>query len=244
MTKVVISQPMYFPWYGHLEQIKHCDIYVFYDDAQFSKGSFFNRVQLKDGERQTWMTIPLEPGRLNQAISQRLPLTTVPWRQVHESLFERLYKTAPYYGHAREALMSVLGNCNSADTLASISEASTKALAEAFDLDNTRYLRSSEIGISGSGSRRVLDICRSLGASEYITGHGAKNYLDHKLFADSGIEVKYIAYGMKPYPQHSGKTFIPFVSSLDCLANCGKRAGDHLSGSLVSWREFIGGNQS
>ena len=45
--KVVISQSMFFPWVGFLEQLKLADVYVFYDDVQFSKGSFTNRVRVK-----------------------------------------------------------------------------------------------------------------------------------------------------------------------------------------------------
>ena len=46
--KVVISQPMLFPWVGMLEQIMLADVFVHYADVQFSKGSFTNRVQIKD----------------------------------------------------------------------------------------------------------------------------------------------------------------------------------------------------
>ena len=47
MKTVVISQPMYFPWVGMLEQMALADVWVHLDDAQFSKGGFFNRVQIK-----------------------------------------------------------------------------------------------------------------------------------------------------------------------------------------------------
>jgi len=36
---VVISQPMLFPWVGMFEQIRLADMFVYYDDVQFSKGS-------------------------------------------------------------------------------------------------------------------------------------------------------------------------------------------------------------
>ena len=45
--KVVISQSMFFPWVDFLEQLKLADLNVFYDDVQFSKGSFTNRVRIK-----------------------------------------------------------------------------------------------------------------------------------------------------------------------------------------------------
>ena len=240
MTKVVISQPMYFPWYGHLEQINHCDIYVFYDDVQFSKGSFFNRVQLKSGDHQTWMTVPLVPGRLSEAINERIPHEAKPWREDHLCLFTRLYKSAPFFTPALAVLKDVLESHPKGGDLASLSELSTMAIAKAFGITNVRYQRSSELNIKGSSTQRVLDICSRLGATEYITGHGAKKYLDHNLFEEQGISISYTAYGEKPYPQHGGDTFVPYVSSLDCLANCGSNASDYLSGSLVSWKEFLG----
>ena len=49
-----------------------------------------------------------------------------------------------------------------------------------------------------------------------------------------------MSYGKKPYPQCGGSTFIPYLSSLDCLANCGADAINFLSGSLVPWKDYIG----
>ena len=58
--RVVISQSMYFPWVGMLEQIRLADVFIHYDDVQFSKGSFSNRVQVKQPDgTSAWMTIPL-----------------------------------------------------------------------------------------------------------------------------------------------------------------------------------------
>jgi len=57
--KIVITQSMLFPWVGMLEQIKLANIVVHYDDVQYSKGSYVNRVQLKMPEGIKWMTIPL-----------------------------------------------------------------------------------------------------------------------------------------------------------------------------------------
>ena len=118
-------------------------------------------------------------------------------------------------------------------------EASTKALALAFGLFHVQYMRSSELGVIGKASQRVVDICSLLNATHYITGHGARNYMDHNLFENKGIEVEYINYGLKPYPQHSGNSFQPYVSALDCIANCGLDAHKYLGGSRVNWKSFL-----
>lgn len=241
MQKVVISQPMYFPWYGHLEQLKYCDTYVFYDDVQFSKGSLFNRIQLKNGNKQSWMTVPLKNGGLGLNINQRYPDDQKDWRSKHLSLFHELYRNTPFYLEALKTLQSVLDNYACGSPLSCLSEASTKALAVAFGLNHVEYKRSSELGIEGNSSQRVADICSLLNATHYITGHGATRYIDHNLFDKKGIQVEYISYGLKYYLQNSGTKFLPYVSALDCIANCGLEAHRYLGGSLVNWTSFTKG---
>ena len=58
MRTVVITQPMLFPWLGFFEQLVLADVYIYLDDVQFSKGSFTNRVQIDNGGRTQWLTIP------------------------------------------------------------------------------------------------------------------------------------------------------------------------------------------
>ncbi len=68
--RVLITQSFLFPWVGLLEQVRLCDICVHYDDVQFSKGSFTNRVQLKLADGSRWMTVPLANFHLGQLINQ------------------------------------------------------------------------------------------------------------------------------------------------------------------------------
>ncbi|SVE18770.1 uncharacterized protein METZ01_LOCUS471624, partial [marine metagenome] len=79
---VVISQPMYFPWVGMLEQMRLADVFVYLDDAQFSKGGFFNRVQVKTEQGTPWLTVPLAENKLGQALNQSR-LATHDWHRKH-----------------------------------------------------------------------------------------------------------------------------------------------------------------
>ena len=237
MTKVVISQPMYFPWYGHLEQIKHCDIYIFYDDVQFSRG-FINRVQLKNNNGQKWITVPLEGGEKRRNINDIKISSAFNWKDKHLSIFRELYKNTKYFSMGFELMQDVLNKHTDNDNLSILLEKSTVALCNAFDIKNVKFLRSSELNVTGKSSKRLLDILLKINAKTYITGHGAKNYLDHKMFEHNKIEVKYIRYGLEQYAQKNNK-FIPFVSSLDCLANCGNDAKKYIKGDLIDWQKFI-----
>lgn len=235
--KIVISQSMYFPWVGMLEQIKLADIFVHYDDVQFSSGGFLNRVQVKTSKESKWMTIPLKNKKLKQNIKDVQVQPGDVWKNQHLSLLKQAYHDAPY----KEVMIEMIEELfNQDDTnLASISRKSTKILSSFFEIDNTcQFIDSEDLEIEGSGSQRVHDIVVKLGGDEYITGHGAKNYLDHDLFEESGIEVKYMNYELLEYPQLHGE-FTPFCTALDLVANCGKDGKKMIKSTAINWKNFL-----
>ncbi len=100
MTRVVISQPMFFPWVGLLEQLRLADVYVHYDDVQFSKGSFTNRVQIKTAKGSKWLTLPVRV-HLGDSIRDVRLSEEDDWRKGHLSFLSQAFEGAP---HAHEAL--------------------------------------------------------------------------------------------------------------------------------------------
>ena len=235
MKTVVISQPMYFPWVGILEQMRLADVFVYLDDVQFSKGSFFNRVQVKTEQGTPWLTVPLAENKLGQALNQSR-LATHDWCRKHLNTLRQSYASASYAEEMLGLAETVLNE--ETESLASLGAASMEALAEFFEVLPGMILRSSEMEVTGSGSERVLAICQSLGATRYITGHGAADYLDHASFEKVGIAVEYMDYQKREYPQLHG-AFTPFVSALDLLANCGQSGRDVIAPRTVCWKDFV-----
>lgn len=227
---------MYFPWVGLMEQVRLADIFVHYDDVQYARG-FFNRVQVKTPGGTQWMTIPLKDMHRGQKIDEVIIDDRIDWRDQHRNLLQQNYHMAPFKHDMLALVDSVF--CQSFTTLAEVSRASTLALANYFGLEKNReFILSKSLGIDGKSSKRLLDISLALGAHTYITGHGAKNYLDHGIFEDVGIEVHYMQYRQLPYQQLHG-AFTPYVTSLDLIANCG-RDGTHLIQSeAIHWKNFI-----
>ena len=234
---VVISQPMLFPWVGMLEQVRLADRYVHYADVQFSKGSFVNRVQVKTRTGIQWLSVPLRALHLGQRIDEVRIDESKDWRRRHVDLLRLAYDAAPY----RDAMLSLVEEVH-ATTCADIGElgrASLATLCRYFGLDQgTGFCDSRELGVGGASSRRVLDIVLALGDSTYITGHGARDYLDHDLFERAGVRVEYMAYEKAPYPQLHGP-FTPFVSSLDLVANCGPAGAECIRSGAIYWKEFL-----
>lgn len=237
MKTVVISQPMFFPWAGMLEQLKLADAYVHYDDVQFSKGSFTNRVQIKTAQGSQWLTVPLKDVALGSLIKDTFLDDRKNWRRTHLSTLSQAYARAPFKADMLALVEEVYAMpCH---TICELSIASMMCVRRYLGLQNPVEIHtSSAMGIGGSGSPRVLAVVQALGGSVYVTGHGARNYLDHQAFEDAGVSVRYMDYQKKPYPQLHGD-FTPFVSTLDLIANCGANGADALVSGTLPWQKFL-----
>lgn len=234
---VVISQPMLFPWVGLLEQIRQADVYVHYDDVQYSKGSFSNRVQFKTARGSAWLTIPLRDLRLGQRIREVRIDDRQDWRGRHLAQLGDAYAAAPHRDEMLDLVREVYRV--QAGDIAALAAASVAALCGYFGLGEGReFLWSSALNVQGQSSERVLAVVRALAGNTYVTGHGARDYLDHELFERHGVRVEYLDYRKTPYPQLHGE-FTPYVSALDLVANCGRAGAAWIDSGTRYWREFL-----
>jgi hypothetical protein len=238
--RVAISQSMYFPWVGLLEQIRLADVFIHYDDVQFSKGGFTNRVQVKTARGMVWMTAPLCGLHLGQTIDGVRLQASRRWRDHHLALLRESFKTAEFADEAVELARSVIDAGHV--TISELARASMLGLTRFFSLDKaTRFIDSKDFGIGGSGSQRVLALVKAVGGSDYITGHGARNYLDHEMFEAAGVNVSYMDYQCVPYPQDHG-SFTPYVTGLDLAAHCGRNGAAMIRPRTRDWKEFLDGS--
>ena len=234
MKTVVISQPMYFPWVGMLEQMRLADVFVHLDDAQFSKGGFFNRVQLKTAAGTPWFTVPLAENKRGQLLNE-MRMAEHDWRRKQLATLKQTYAAAPHVEEMLDLVESVFKNEH--ESLAALSAASVEMLAEFFEIMPKEIQWSSAMGVEGTGSARVLAVCEALGAERYVTGHGAREYLNHESFEAAGIRVEYLDYQKREYPQLHG-AFTPFVSALDLAANCGRAGREVIDSDTIYWKDF------
>ena len=229
---VVISQPMLFPWVGLLEQAQLADTYVHYDDVQFSKGGFLNRVQIKTAQGVQWLTIPLACARSSSQIVDVQVNSATGFREKHLRTLRQAYAQAPF----RDLMLELVAGVYAirSDWLADLTIASVEALWDVFGVRPSLSMRSSGLMVPGANSGRVLTLCQTLGATTYVSGHGGKNYLDHGAFEAAGIDVQYMNYECREYPQLHG-IFTPYVSALDLLANVGPGGRTLIASHSSTW---------
>lgn len=237
MSVVVISQPMLFPWVGLFEQIKASDIFVYYVDAQFSKGSFTNRVQVKSNSGINWLTVPLENLKLGTEIRDVRVNYRQNWHRKHIELLKQTYAKTKFVEETISMVESVYAHND--PTISDLAIRSMDSVCSYFGLkEGRKFLYSPEIEVEGSGSTRVLAMVQKLKGTMYVTGHGARNYLEHEAFEQNGVEVRYMNYRKTPYPQRHGP-FTPYVTILDLIANLGPAGAEYIGSPTVNWRDFL-----
>ena len=236
MKSVVILQPQFFPWRGVFEQIRLADEFVHMDDVQFPQGRHFTtRVQIKTASGPLWMTVPVARH------ASRIPIAEVAidyandWRAKHVRTFEMSYARAPFAATARSIMSDVYAE--HPRTIAELDIAALERCAAELRLKTT-FTRASATPVGGVKSDRLVNLLRPRGATRYITGHGALNYLDEAAFTEAGIEVRVMDYTRRPYPQLHG-AFDPHVSILDLIANLGPDAAAALESRAIPWRDAI-----
>ncbi|MGI9102750.1 MAG: WbqC family protein [Terriglobales bacterium] len=235
MKRIVISQPMFFPWVGLFEQVRLADVFVHYDDALFPQGRhFISRVEIKTKDGSKWLTAPVNRGH-------GAPIHTITfdesqdWRDHHLRALHHSYAQAPFFSEmislAEEAYSQPFHN------LADFNCFATERIAEYYEL-RPRFLRSAGLGIASRATEKLVELVNLLEGDVYVTGHGARNYMDHELFERNGVSVQYMHYQRTPYPQLHG-AFDPHVTILDLIANMGKKGIELIHSGTVGWKEFL-----
>ena len=235
-STTVISQPYFFPWIGMFEQINFADTYVHYDDVQYSKGHFQDRVQIKTNDGSKWLTVQKKEVRLGKKINEIRLEDKKNWRKSQLEFLKQVYKKAPFCSETINLVEEVYSsNYNS---LADISIASIETVLDYLEIKNNKIIKSSDLSIDGHSTERVLSICKHFNSNRYITGMGALNYFNFNLFEKENIRVEFIDYAKTPYTQLHGD-FNPYVSILDLIANTGKEGINYFNSRTIYWREFL-----
>ncbi|MEJ5202730.1 MAG: WbqC family protein [Anaerolineales bacterium] len=229
--KCVILQPSYIPWRGYFHQIAKADVFVFYDDVQYDRRGWRNRNRIKTPQGVRWLTIPVHSKGYQIAhtpINQIRIAWERPWNAEHWKTIKFSYSKAPFFSQYAPLLEQFYQRHD--EYLADFCIDFTITLAKELGITETRFIRSSELKVSGVKTDRLLNILRLLNATHYITGPAAQNYLEEEKFHQAGISLEYMHYDYPKYPQLY-PPYEPQVSILDLLFMTGQNALDYIIGA-------------
>ena len=220
MKSVAILQSNYIPWRGYFDMIASVDEFILYDDMQFTKNDWRNRNRIKTPSGPAWISVPV-----GAAIHRRIKdveLTDHSWQARHWKTLRANYSRAPAF----DAVAVWLEPLYLAETHVSLS-ALNLCFIEAicgFLGIKTRISNSWDYNLGEGKTERLVDLCKQAGATTYVSGPAARDYLDESLFAGENIGVHWFDYAGYPEYRQLWGPFEPQVSILDLLFNCGTQS--------------------
>jgi hypothetical protein len=216
--RIGIHQLMYLPWLGLFDRILKCDLFILLDNVAYSKNYFLNRNKIKTANGSLWLTIPvLLKGNFNIKINEVEIDNRNDWRKKHLMSIYYSYSNAKYFDNF---IVSVEDFYKQEwKYLVDASAFMLSTLLKLLDI-NTPVKMASALGAQGKKEDLILDICKLVGADEYLSGPDGRNYLNPALWQERQIVVKYHDYQHPRYPQLHGE-FLSHLSIIDLLFNCG-----------------------
>ena len=224
--KAAVIQSNYIPWRGYFDIMHDADVFVFYDDVQYTVNDWRNRNRVKTANGVVWLTIPV--GDQNNRRVCDVEIHDRTWARKHWMTIEQSYSRAPAFVRYADFFRSIYSQPWT--SLSVLNQTTIRAIAADLLGIRTQILDSRDFELQGKGSDRLLMLLQQIGATDYVSGPAAKNYLDAELYAQRGVQVHWKDYNHYPeYPQLHGD-YIPNLSIVDLLMNCGERAADYLWG--------------
>jgi hypothetical protein len=217
----VILQPSYLPWLGYFAQLHRSDVFVIYDDVQFDKNGWRNRNRIKTAQGAQWLSVPVCTTGQNRPTNRDIGIDNKQaWRKKHQESIRQNYARAPFFNEYFFTFEAIYAR--EWHRLFDLNIACFETLCRMLGIRREIRL-ASELGVSGESTERLIGICQKLGADRFYEGAAGRAYIDDRLFTEAGIAIEYQDYQHPIYPQLHGD-FVPFLSVVDLLFNCGPRS--------------------
>ena len=227
-----IHQPNYFPWLGYFAKIQNCDVFIVLDNVDYQSGnakSITNRTRIKTQTGELFLTVPvLKPDGNQRLINQTRIDGKQNWQKKHLTSVQHAYSKAPFFNEVFEMLSRILNA--EFEFISDLNSSGIRAVMNYLSLETPVIFSSSFENLAEGKNERIIDLCKRTNSCIYLSGGGAKKYNDPQMFADHQIELRYAEFKPKEYPQLHG-AFIPGLSILDALFNCGRDARLLLNGA-------------
>ena len=209
--KLAIMQPYFWPYTGYFQLLHAADVFVIYDNIQYTKKGWMNRNRYLCNGRDKYFTIPVAKDSDYLDVCERKVAADFDRRKLKRQI-QAAYAKAPCFA----AIFPLFCACvdYAEENLFRFIYYSVKKIAQYLEID-TKVIVSSELGIGHEvrGKDKVLAICRKLEADTYINPIGGTALYDKQEFLDAGIGLYFLEMENITYRQFAD----PFVSSLSIL---------------------------
>lgn len=210
-------QPYLFPYIGYFQLVHAVSRFVFYDDVTFIKQGWINRNRLLINGNPGFFIVPLQQASSFTSIRDTLIVDDSqgrPWLERLLKTFENAYRRAPEFGRVFPLLEGVFNK--PARSIAELAATSIKTVASYLDI-RTQWIDSSA-GMADHlrGEERVIAICKTQGATEYLNPSGGRELYAAERFEREGLRLHFLQPRPIEYKQFKNE-FVPWLSIVDVL---------------------------
>ena len=215
--RIAIVQSNYIPWRGYFDLISQVDEFILFDDAQYTKRDWRNRNKIKTRNGSAWLTIPVEVKNKRFQKIKDTVISDPGWSRNHWKSIVYNYSKAKYFSRYQELFEELYLERNE-KLLSQVNYKFLTSICELLEIE-TKLSWSSEYHLAAGKTERLVDLCRHAGASEYLSGPAARDYLDEDQFKRAGISLRYMDYSGYAEYEQLYPPFEPTVSAIDLIFN-------------------------
>jgi hypothetical protein len=220
---IAIHQPHYLPWLGYFDKMVKADKFIILDDVQLTARSPMQRNKFIDRRgREALLSVDLYKKNYLEKKTRDIKLNYEgKWNKKHERFLLLNYNKHPYFDEIWPVIEKVFQQIY--DYLLDMEMDITTIMRSFLDIHTPIIMQSGlPYDIGAKNKDLMLDLCKCAGATVYLSGKGAKSYMNDDSFNDVGIQVLYQEFSYPEYEQmNSPRLFVPNLSALDLLFNCG-----------------------
>ena len=213
---IAIMQPYLFPYIGYWQLINAVDIFVIYDNIQFSKNGWVHRNNILLNSKKTLFSIPLKKDSDSLNVRDRF-VSNEAQKQINKIIaqIEHSYRKAPYFNDAFPLIKNIL--LYNEKNLFKYIYNSIIQICEYLDI-KTQIVISSSINIDHSlrSQEKVIAINKALDSNHYINPTGGAELYDEDTFRKEHIKLNFLESEVPKYKQFNDE-FIAFLSIIDVM---------------------------
>ena len=207
-------QPYFFPYIGYFQLIAAVDVFIVYDNIEYTKKGWINRNRILRGGNDVIFSLPLKQGSDSLNVCER-ELAPDFNRNKLLNQFKGAYRRAPYFKQTFPLLEDVVRF--EAQNLFLFLYNSIVKTCEHLGI-TTEITTSSNITIDHDlkGEQKVLALCEAVGAKTYTNAIGGTELYSKEEFRMKGITLNFIKSKPFEYVQFGDK-FVPWLSIIDVM---------------------------
>ncbi|WP_231882069.1 WbqC family protein [Alteromonas stellipolaris] len=172
------------------------DTFVLMDNVQYQKNGMQNRNQINSSNGPLWLTVPIS-GSLKETIEQKQPVNNK-WKKKHIQSIRSSYGKAPFFKRYFDDIAQCINDTEG--SLHNINFALINYFRSIFLIQN-KLLLLSDLNVNSKKNQLVVDTCLQTQCAIYLSGVGAKAYLERDEFQANNVTLRFLSNELNTYHQ-------------------------------------------